>query len=98
MEKEAHVLFIDGEHDYKNVDDAFKWADPFLSDNAIVICDDIRIEGVYKRVIEAVAGGLYELLYLSVYTPSEQDDLQHKGKIDDVNIGNGIAVLQRQNA
>lgn len=92
------VLFVDGEHDYKNVDDAFNWIEPSLSTNAIVICDDVCIEGVYKRVIEAAASGLYELLYLSVYTSPKQDEDQHKGKITDVNIGNGIAVLQRKNA
>jgi len=93
--KRIAVLFIDGEHDYKNVDDALIWVDPFLADNAIVVCDDIRISGVYKRVIEAVGSGVYRLLYFCNSSILKQDELYHKGKITDRFVGNGFAVLQR---
>jgi hypothetical protein len=89
------VFFIDGKHTYDDVDAALKWADDFLSPDAIVVFDDVHMDGVCKRMLEAVGSGKFKLLFYCEDKQPESDATLHCGLPLDDKIGNGIAILLR---
>lgn len=90
------VFFIDGEHDYKNVDDALKWAEPYLADTALVILDDVNMPGVYKRMAEGMASGEFQLLFYCLGEMDAKDKEVNSGVSMDEKVANGIAILEKR--
>jgi predicted O-methyltransferase YrrM len=82
------TLYIDGYHNYDQTMAAFEWAEPMLSDEAIIICDDVQLQQVEIAVLEKVFNGKYKLALFAAHVADGNDMTL------DENISTGIAVLQ----
>jgi protein O-GlcNAc transferase len=90
------VLFIDGDHTYKDVTDSLNWSIPFLSNEAIIILDDVNISGVYEALMDYLKEHKnYELVFHCKPIIDES-----MGRFRDPIIHNGISILKyrRQDA
>lgn len=84
------VLYIDGDHDYKNVWDALEWSKEFLNDKALILLDDVRIDGVTEAMRDWVSKNKeYEEIFYCKTSHIEQH-----GKINDPFLQAGLAILK----
>lgn len=88
------VLFIDGEHTYKEVKETMQKFSPYLSKNALIIFDDVQFEKIPDYLIEMQKE--YELLAYLVSSLSDHDRTFHMGMCLDEHIANGICVMTRK--
>jgi hypothetical protein len=60
------VSYIDARHDYNSVTDNFKWLEPSLVDDAVIILDDVDCPGVSDALFDWLRYHKnYELLFFS---------------------------------
>jgi predicted O-methyltransferase YrrM len=57
------VLFVDGGHSYAETKDQVDWGTPLLSDQAVLVFDDLCFEGVHQAVEEVMKRQGHELLF-----------------------------------
>lgn len=90
------VFFIDGKHTFEDVTDSLNWGTPFLSQNAVVILDDMNIDGVYEATMNYLKDHKeFELVFHC--KPIVDESL---GRFRDTIIHNGVSILKyrRQDA
>ncbi len=94
-ERKVGVLYIDGRHDFKEVTDSFEWADRgLLADNAIIVLDDIAVNGVYEAIREwQKTHENYKMVFMARPLIDETTGLF----AHDISVGLGIAVLVKTN-
>ena len=86
------VSFIDGKHDYTDVTKNLEWLEPYLSDYAILVFDDVN----YVEVSEAIFDWLknhknnYELI---AYDKPYFDNCMNMSSLYERFLNNGVAVL-----
>lgn len=88
--KKVGVLYIDGKHDFKEVMDSFTWAEnDILSDKAIVVLDDVSVNGVSDAIFEWLSNkkDFKPIFYLKPFF--KENSFQH-----DISSGIGFAVLK----
>lgn len=86
------VSFIDGKHDHKSVVDNLKWLEPMLSDEAVVVFDDVN----YAEVSQAIFGWLYDhqetwdmLTYVKPFFFNDKN----VHSVQDRFLNNGVCIL-----
>jgi predicted O-methyltransferase YrrM len=80
------VAYLDGYHDYAQTKQAIEWTIPQLSDEAIIIMDDVHLPGVYGAIMETVLQPRFYLLFLAMHSPEDW-------ALDEY-ISTGLAVIQ----
>jgi hypothetical protein len=84
------VLFIDGDHNAKEVKDALEWAKPCLVKDAVVIFDDVNVRDVGDAILDwAKNNPNDELIFYSKAFESERE-----GTITNHYLANGIAIMR----
>lgn len=90
------VLFIDGTHDYDSVKENLEKFKDILSEDAVIIFDDIQIRNISKYIYELCSSGEFEMLFHIVSTMDEQEEKVHMGMNLNCLVSNGISVLARK--
>lgn len=84
------VLFIDGNHNRKDVEDALRWAQPALVKDAIIIFDDVNIKDVGQTVLDWCQNDpADELIFYS-----KAFDTERMGTVTNTYLANGIAIVR----
>lgn len=88
------VFFIDADHTYQDVWDSFKWIEPYLAKEAIIILDDVRIAGVTEAMRKWTQDNprFEEVFYCKTFIE------KYLGRIGDPIFHNGIAIVRYQGA
>lgn len=88
------VFFIDADHTYTDVLDSFKWAEPYLARYAIIVLDDVRIDGVTEAMRDWLKDHKQyeEIFYCKTFKE------KYMGRIGDSFFHNGIAIVRYQGA
>lgn len=84
------VFLIDAKHTYEDVVNAISWAKPYFADQAIVIFDDIAIDGVMKAVKEIRQDPHFEEI---CFANSFYDGKCDRGMSSDPYIHNGFSIM-----
>jgi len=87
------VFFIDGTHDYENVDQAIRQFEPLLADDAVVVFDDASIRDIPKKIQELWQSGHYDLLFFGKHELNETEKTAHMGMPLNPVVANGLAVM-----
>lgn len=87
------VYYIDGDHSYESTNAMFEWAYPRLSDNAIIIVDDLNMDSVQRSVIEQLASGKYSLV---AWLVNLHDETESMYQVLDGVFSMGIAILVKR--
>lgn len=82
------VLFVDADHTYQDVIDGMKWAEPLLSDKAIIIFDDIRTK--FPQDEKSVEDAVFEWIQKPGY---RLEALVRGGLMIDQYSHNGFAIV-----
>jgi hypothetical protein len=83
------VSFIDARHDYPSVIDNFKWQEPFLVKDAVIILDDLDCPGVSEAILDWLKDHKeYELLFFSKSKGCMSRDISY-----DKTFVNGLGVI-----
>lgn len=88
------VLFIDGDHTYQEVKDTMDKFTPFLSENAVIIFDDVQFGGIPKYIQEMQDN--YEMLAYLISTAHDHDRGFHMNMPLDEYVANGICVMTKK--
>jgi len=84
------VFYVDGKHDYENVVDSVKWAEPHFSDDALIMFDDLNVDGVRKGVDRVLEDSQYEEIFRA---RSFFDSGPSRGMMTDPYIHNGFSLV-----
>jgi predicted O-methyltransferase YrrM len=90
------ILFIDGDHTRQEAKDTFEKFEPFFSDDAVIVFDDVQFGGISSYIAELMTGGKYEMLTYLVSTAHEHDKTVHQNMFLDEYIANGICVMAKK--
>jgi hypothetical protein len=90
------VLFIDGEHNYKDVMETMDKFKPYFSDNVIIVFDDIQYGDIPKAIQELWTSGEYEMLLYGVSTVNDKDEKIHKNMSLNEYVATGICVMTKK--
>lgn len=91
--KPVAVSFIDGKHDFGDVNENLNWLEPLLSDEAIIIFDDVNYEGVTRAISNWVASHstTYDLV---AYVKPFYLDNNYSWSISERFLNNGVCILR----
>jgi len=87
------VFFIDGDHSYEETIAQMDWGTPLLSDQAVIIFDDLCFPGVSKAVDEIVKRPGHELLFYAKPYYVEEGFYTDRDRV--VNTGLAIVSYRR---
>lgn len=87
------IFFIDGKHTLEDVRESWAWGEPILSKEALVIFDDLNVEGVGEAV-EGLRnrGALNEFFRANSFYDSQSS----RGMMTDPIIHNGFSLMKYQ--
>ena len=88
------VSFIDGKHDYPSVIDNFKWLEPMLADDAVIVLDDINYVEVTMAIQDWISGHAQNYDMMSYLKPFYGPDGKNTWCARDRFLNNGVAVIR----
>lgn len=90
------VLFIDGDHTRQEAKDTFEKFEPYFSEDAVIVFDDVQFGGISSYIAELMADGKYDMLTYLVSTAHDHDKTVHQNMFLDEYIANGICIMARK--
>lgn len=88
------VFLIDGKHTYEDVVESVSWAKDYLSDNALIVFDDLNVPGIRAAIEEVKKDPRFEEIFFANSFYSSAPD---RGISSDKYIHNGFSLVTFRN-